>query len=206
MLENKEFYTRPNYHNKVLKQYNSKFYLIEEKNLISGEVRQDGLLTEEQIINYLNEQENIIPLVQKSIESHKKMLEIERMEQEKQAEQERQYNNTYGYTDNMPVMAKGKVLKILNKKENYYDNGKYIGTIARKDFIKNILESGGNIEHKKDARYWNKKSEVTIKENEYRLYCKGDERKENSESFYTITKTEYDFAMYLINNQLKKVI
>lgn len=206
MLIGKEFYTRPNHFNRVLKEHNSKYYLIEEKDLNSGDTRNDILLTEEQINNYLNEQETIIPKVQKSIEYHKKALEAEKLEQEKQAEQERQYNNTYGYADNMPAMAKGKVLKILNKKENYFDNGKYIGTIARKDFIKNILESGGNIEHKKDVRYWNKKSEVIIKENEYRLYCKGDERKENSESFYTITKTEYDYAMYLINNQLKKAI
>ena len=33
MLENKEFYTRPNYLNKVLKQYNNTYYLIEENNL-----------------------------------------------------------------------------------------------------------------------------------------------------------------------------
>ena len=38
--------------------------------------------------------------------------------------------------------------------------------------------------------YWNKKSEVTLKENEYRLVC-------TDNSFYEITKTEYDFAMYI---------
>lgn len=193
MLENKEFYTRPNHYNKVLKQYNDKFYLIEEKNLITGEVRNDQLMTAEQIDNYLNNQSIIIEKVQKSLNYNKKVLEAERQEQEKREQAEQEYNNTYGYTDNMKPMSKGKILKVLNKKENYYDNGKYIGTIARKDFIKNILESGGNIEHKTNVRYWNKKSEVTIKENEYRLLCADN-------SFYEITKTEYDYAMYLINS------
>jgi hypothetical protein len=193
MLTNKEFYTRPNHFNKVLSQYNSKYYLIAETDLISNETRNDILLTEEQITNYLSQQDFIIEKVSKTIESHKNMLEIERQEQEKREAEKREYNNTYGYADNMKPITKGKVLKILNKKENYYDNGKYIGTIARKDFIKKLLESGGNVEHKTNVRYWNKKSEVTLKENEYRLVC-------TDNSFYKITKTEYDFAMYLINN------
>lgn len=67
MLENKEFYTRPNHYNKVLKQYNDKYYLIEEKNLITGEVRNDQLMTAEQIDNYLNNQSIIIEKVQKSL-------------------------------------------------------------------------------------------------------------------------------------------
>ena len=90
-------------------------------------------------------------------------------------------------------MQKGKILKVLNKKENYYSEGKYIGTIAKKDFIKNILDNNGTVEHKKDVRYWNKKSEVKIKANEYRLVLPDN-------TFYEITKTEYDFALYLINN------
>lgn len=197
MLENKEFYTRPNHYNKVLRQYNNKFYLIEEKDLITEESRNDILLTEEQIINYLNNQESIIIKVNNALEYHKKSLEKERIEEEKQQAIEREYNNTYGYTDNMTAMQKGKVLKILNKKENYYDNGNYIGTIARKDFIKKLLESGSNVEHKTNVSNWNKKSEVTIKGNEYRLLCVDN-------SFYIITKTEYDYSMYLLNNSILK--
>ena len=194
MLTGKEFYTRPNYYNKVLQKYGTKnFYLISEKNLITNETRNDILMTNGQITEALSNQDYIIEKVNKSIASHKKYLEYERQEQEKQAEQERQYNNTYGYADNMSPMAKGRVLKILNKTENYYNNGKYIGTIARKDFIKNILESGGNIEHKTNLKYWAKNYELKTKENEYRLI-------NSDKSFYTVTKTEYNYALYLLNN------
>jgi hypothetical protein len=198
-LNNKEFYTRPCHYNKVLRKYNNEYYLVEEKDLISGDAREDILYTEEQINKYLSEQDFIIDKVNKAIESNKKMLEIERQEQEKREAKEREYNNTYGYADNMSPMAKGKVLKILNKTENYYDNGKYIGTIVRKDFIKNILESGGNVEHKTNISNWNKKSEVTIKANEYRLVLQDN-------SFYIITKTEYDYSIFLKDKLLKEAI
>lgn len=198
MLTGKEFYTRPNHYNKVLQLYGTgKYYLISEKDLITGNIRNDILLTPEQVKEYLNNQDYIIEKVKKSIESHKKYLEYEKQEQEQQAEKERQYNNTYGYTDNMSPMARGKILKTLNKTENYYNNGEYVGTIARKDFIKNILESGGNIEHKTNLKYYARNYELKTKENEYRLITPDG-------SFYTITKTEYNYALYLFNNVINK--
>jgi hypothetical protein len=52
MLTGKEFYTKPNHYNRVLKKYNSKYYLLEEKDLNYNTIRSDILMTEEQIQNY----------------------------------------------------------------------------------------------------------------------------------------------------------
>jgi hypothetical protein len=94
----------------------------------------------------------------------------------------------------MTALQKGKVLKVLNKKINYFSNGKYVNTISRKDFIKNHLENGSNIQHKKNVRTWTKKG-ITEKENSFQLVL-------SDESYYEITKTEFDYANYL----LEKVI
>lgn len=163
------------------------------------ENRQDELMPESQIDNYINDIENIKIRKEKNRIFLEKQAELERLEKEKQEQEEREYNNTYGYADNMSPMAKGKVLKILNTKENYCSSGKSIGYIKRKDFIKSIVESGGTVEHKTNLKYYNNKSELKIKANEYRL-CLTDN------SFYEITKTEFDYATYIINNQLQDVI
>lgn len=190
MLTGKQFYTRPNYYNKILKQYNNKYYLVEEENLITGETRSDILLTEQDINNYLSEQEIIIPLVNKSLEYYKKMIEQEQKEKEKQEAIEKEYNNTFGFTDNLSAMAKGKILKILNTKENYACNGETIGLMTRKDFLKSMLDKGYALEHKKNIKYYAKNYELKTKDNEYRLNFPDN-------SFYVITKTEYDYGIYL---------
>lgn len=171
-------------------------YLV--KNYTEG--RQDELIPESQIDNYINDIENIKVRREKNRIFLEKQSELERLEKEKQEAEEREYNNSYGYADKMSPMAKGKTLKILNTKENYYDKGVYIGTIARKDFIKKILESGGTIEHKTNLKYWSKqKQDYIIKANEYRL-CLADN------TFYEINKTEFDYATYLINKRLQEAI
>lgn len=197
MLTGTEFYTRPNNYNKVLNLYGSgKYYLVEEKNIITGEIRSDILYTPDQITEYVNNQDSIIEKVKKAIEAHKRTIEAERIEQEKQQTIEAEHNNVYGYVDHMSPIAKGKILKILNKKEHYYNNGQSIGYLSRKNFIKNILEVGGTIEHKKNINYYTKNYELKTKENEYRLYPVNDK------SFYSITKTEYNYAEYLKDNIL----
>lgn len=162
--------------------------------------RQDELMPESRIDEYINDIENIKIRREKNRIFLEKQAELERIEKEKQEQEEREYNNTYGYADKMSPMTKGKVLKILNTHENYCHNGKSLNFTRRKYYIKEILESGGNVEHKTNLKYWDKRKEdYRIKENEYRLTT-------NDNSFYEITKTEYDYALYLINNNLQKAI
>lgn len=128
----------------------------------------------------------------KYIESDRKYKAYEQEEQAKKNREEFEYNNTYGYAESIKItpMAKGKLLKILNTKENYAHDGEPIGRIARKDFIKSMLDKGYTLDHKKDLKYWAKDGELKTKANEYRLI-------ETEGSFYVITKTEYDYGMYL---------
>jgi len=87
-------------------------------------------------------------------------------------------------------MAKGKLLKTLNTKYNYYESGIYKSSMTRKDFIKLSLDKGAALEHKKDLKHYDKNCELKIKANEYRLISPDN-------SFYVITKTEYDYGVYL---------
>lgn len=148
--------------------------------------RMNGMYTivqEQEIEFYLSNQD-------KYIESDKRYRVIEQEEQRKEEQIQFEYNNTYGYTDNLPAMAKGKMLKILNTKENYSHNGESLGQMKRKDFLKSMIDKGYTLEHKTNIKYYAKNGELKTKTNEYRMNLPDN-------SFYVITKTEYDYGMYL---------
>ena len=155
-------------------------------------VSEEGMPKEYRAIMQDQEIEFYLEKQSKYIECHKRHLEEERQEKEKQEQEEYKYNNTYGYIESIKLtpMAKGKILKTLNKSFNYYENGVFKNNSTRKDFIKAMLEEGYTLEHKTDLKYYTKKGELKIKNNEYRLTSPDN-------SFYEITKTEYDYAIYL---------
>ena len=159
-----------------------KGYLVSEEGMPEG---YRAIMQAEQIELYLSNQE-------KWIESDKRYRELERQEQVKKDLEAFNLNNTYGYAESIKLtpMAKGKLLKTLNTKFNYYENGIYKINMARKDFIKLALEQGATLEHKTNLNYYDKKGNLKIKANEYRI-CSPDN------SFYVITKTEYEYGMYL---------
>jgi hypothetical protein len=141
------------------------------------------LLTKSDIKELLQKQDEI----KNDIEKMNKM----RQDQKEQEEKEKtEYEFCYGYTDNMNHLKKGKVLKILNKEIKF--NGKYI---ARKHVIKELINQGykTNIIDKMivGERKINGERKASFKHNVPII------EKEND--FYIITKTEYDFANYLIN-------
>ncbi len=193
MLIGITFYDRPASLITVLKKYNDKFYLVREEDLIKKEIREDLLMTEEQIKVILQNQEYIKERVEKALKYHDKMRKQEEDQINKEEEKRKNYENTYGYTDNMSPIQKGKILKVLNKQYNYYDNGEYIGSYTRKDFIKMMLDKGYTVEYKTNLKYYSKNGELKIKANEYRLI-------DRDNLFYEITKTEYDYAKYLLKN------
>jgi len=100
--------------------------------------------------------------------------EIERLEKEKE-------NYCYGFTDNLKPMQKQKVADTLNKKFRYDGSA----VLKRKDFILRQLKDGFEPINK---CFYNGKSE-------YRL------QKDNG--FYKLTKTEFDYANYLLNYGLE---
>jgi len=160
-----------------------KGFLLSENNDINGKHRL--IMQDQEIEFYLTNQD-------KYIESRKNSLERERQEQAKKDLEQYEYNNTYGYTESIKLtpMAKGKLLKVLNTKENYCENGKQLGAMKRKDFLKLMIDQGYTLDHKTDLKHYDRNCELKIKANEYRLITLDN-------SFYVITKSEYDYGMYL---------
>ena len=179
--------------NEVLQRYNDKYYLIKEVNIITGKSRSDILLTPEQIQEYLDNQEEIIEKNKKAMEYHIKTEEQTELEKQKELQEQAEYENVYGYLNNKTPIQKGRILKILNVKISYAKDGEFLGYLTRKDFLYRMINEGCFIAHKKDINYYGKDGELRVKPNEYRLV-------DSDGSFYEITKTEYDYANYLIKN------
>lgn len=113
-------------------------------------------------------------------------------------------NNTYlGYTDNFSPLKKTRVENTLDTLQNY--NGESLSqdqeiiTLARKEFILLCLQLGYTTVIKEDVvKYSRKLNDYTKPKTEYHL-----ERWEEHEKYtstWTITKTEYDYACYLRDN------
>lgn len=85
----------------------------------------------------------------------------------------------HGFMKDATPVQKGKVRKTLSVAT--YDTDKKT-VVTRAQFVEHAVAEGRRIEAKKGA-----------KRTEYRIYNK-------SNSYYTVTKTEYDYAMYLLSN------
>lgn len=158
-----------------------KMYYVEE--ITKTGFKGNELMDDERIQFYLSKQEEILA-------SDKKMQEINQQIKEREEKEKQEYENVYGYCDNMSPMQKAKVLKTLNKSMRH--NNK---TMTRKEFIYNLIQEGYTV------RIIDKLQTSQKKVNLERIaYYKYDVPViENKEGFYTITKTEYNFALYLLN-------
>ncbi|MFW6016260.1 MAG: hypothetical protein ACOCRK_07450, partial [bacterium] len=96
----------------------------------------------------------------------------------------------FGFTDNKKPMQKAKIEQSLDKLIRV--DGV---VVTRKEFIRNILKKGYIPYIEENYCYYSKKlDDYTKPKNDYRL----TDQKENS--FYQITKTEHDYANYLLEN------
>jgi hypothetical protein len=176
----------------VISKFNNEKYLIININDIEkhnqGIYTENSLYSENEIKNFLNNQDKILKVMNDNIEFNKKQEEREEKEQIRKLEEEKIYNNVYGFCDNMKPIEKGKVLKILNKKFRY----KEFGIKTRKEFLLLALKKGYRLD-KKENFYCNDKF-VPI---EYRLY-------DNSENnaYHQLFKTEYLYCEHLIKNKI----
>jgi len=105
--------------------------------------------------------------------------------------------NYLGFTDNMKPMQKTKVENTLDKKIRY--NGKVMAT---KDFVFYLLkEENSTPTVEENYSYYSSKIDgYTKPKNNYELTR--IDKESNTRVYNTITKTEYDFANYLIENNL----
>lgn len=163
------------------------------------ENRQNELKTEEDIDNCILMKDEFIARRESNRIFREKQKALEEAEQEKELKEKQESDFCYGYTDTMKDMQKGKVMKVLNKRivrNNHW--------VSRKRAIEEIIRENKTIELKKvnlTNRYSSKKVELTYKElkdkTEHRIYF--------DDCFIEITKTEFDYAEYLIDNKLISV-
>lgn len=197
-LIGKVFYTRPHIEVTVLQLHRPDLYIVQEKDIFNErDTRTDILLTTEQIIQELQ------PERQAEIKQHIEKAFIWRNEQEKktkereaQEEQKRlELEFTHGYTDRMTPMQKGKILQILNK----VISTDIYGRQRRKDYIVSCIQDGREFRIEKDVRRCTKHGDVKTVPIEYQIHFTITNPDGTAEKYYqTITKTEYDYAAYLV--------
>jgi len=97
----------------------------------------------------------------------------------------------FGFTNNMPALARGRTEKLLNKLTRV--DG--VEVCLEKEFIYNKLKKGYKPIIKENCIYYSKKIGCyTEPKDEYRL------KNEKEGDSYLINKTLYDYAIYLIEN------
>jgi len=176
-------------------EYMEQFKMYRLRYILTGA---DNKLMKEEEIDDLIENEDIT-LIKRERRAIREagQEERDRLEVEKIKQQEYEFNFCYGYCDKKSDLQKGKILKILNTKE-FYNNV----LTTRKSLIENLIKDNTNIElsiYNNTNRYSSKKVCLTYKKLadkiEYTI-------KYNKDYLIDVTKTEYDYASYLIDNNL----
>lgn len=136
--------------------------------------------------------------IQAESEKHAKFeAEQRKKEEEARAEAERKKAEKVaflcGYADGKTQIQTERIYNILSKIQGYRE-GEKVNYKSRRDFIIDTLAEGGKAEQRDGiisyyGSKWDKKQSKP--KTEYRLY-----RAEGS--YYTITKIEYDFAVYMM--------
>ena len=139
--------------------------------------------------------------IQEEAEKYAESVAEERKKQaEAQEEKERRHAEKVaflcGYADGKTQIQTERIYNILSKIQGYRNsqNGGKIEYKSRKDFIVDTLAEGGKAEQKDGiiscyGSKWDVKQSKP--KTEYRLYTAED-------SYYTITKIEYDFACFMM--------
>lgn len=100
-----------------------------------------------------------------------------------------------GFTDGIKEPRKTRVEIILDEQKRYFEDGKAIGVFSRKELVLNLLLEGNQAGKEENYQTYKRDGELTKPKTVYRMYC-------DENSFYYITKTEYDFYNYLAENNL----
>lgn len=139
---------------------------------------------------------------QEEAEKHAK-FEAEQRKKEEEARAEAESKKAEkiaflcGYADGKTQIQTERIYNILSKIQGYRNsqNGEKVNYKSRRDFIIDTLAEGGKAEQKDGVisyygSKWDRKQSKP--KTEYRLYTADG-------SYYTITKIEYDFAVYMRN-------
>jgi CRISPR/Cas system CMR-associated protein Cmr5 small subunit len=142
-----------------------------------------NLVNESEIEFFLSKQERIF-------EAKSKSEQTERAEKEQKEKAEYEYNNVNGFCDTMPVMQKGKVLKVLNV--TCVHKGKIV---TRKEFILDLINEGYNLKVIDKVMTSSKK----IRGERIEKFKCNVPAIEKDGTWYEITKTEYEYGLFLQN-------
>ena len=136
--------------------------------------------------------------IQEEAEKHAKFeAEQRKKEEEARAEAERKKAKKVaflcGYADGKTQIQTERIYNILSKIQGYRE-GEKVEYKSRRDFIIDTLSEGGKAEQKDGiisyyGSKWDRKQSKP--KTEYRLYTAEG-------SYYTITKIEFDFAVYMM--------
>ncbi|APR02493.1 hypothetical protein RSJ2_4172 (plasmid) [Clostridium botulinum] len=177
-------------------EYMEQFKMYRLKNYTDN--KENELMKKEQINKYLDNKS----FYDTKLKKHKSYLikfeEEKKRIEEKERKEKEQYNFCYGFCDRKTDLQKGKILKILNTKMLYREN-----IMTRKEIIEFLMKKYKQIapeEHLNTNRI-SKKINLEYRKLkdklEYRIYFD----KEKS-GFLEVTKTEYDYCNYLLENKL----
>lgn len=175
-------------------EYLEQFRMYRLKNYTDN--KENELMKAEQIENYISNAEYYNDRYNKNIERQKQYKLQELKEKQQEEEFKEKYKFCYNYTDNKTVLQASKILKILNEQLLY--NNKFY---TRKDLIHKLINKDSYTkEYFNTNRYSKKKIEgehkKLVDKLEYRFYYNKDN------VFLEVTKTEYDYINYLIDNKL----
>jgi hypothetical protein len=145
------------------------------------------LIDEEELINLINKQDKINESINRANEIRIKQEEEKRKQEEKES-----IGNFL--IDNPMQHARAK--KVLNKIIKF--KGDYI---TRKEFIKKLLKEGYRPKIIDKMVTTSKKIKGERKE----IVKYNVPIMDSDDTFYTVTKTEYNYALYLIENELLAV-
>jgi len=148
------------------------------------------IISQEEINNDLLHQDEYEAEHDKREKYDEEQAEKQRLRIEKETKAKAELENLYGFDSGLTPMQRGKLLKVLLK-EYRYDGI----VMTRKDFLYKNINNGCTVKQVDNVisyygSRWDKKESKP--KTEYRLMV------ENNFS-YTITKTEFEFANYLIN-------
>ena len=156
--------------------------------------KETELIDDDKLQDYISRRKELFIKLNGSKE-YEKLRDIsiqQRVEREQKELDE--YNNDYGFTDGKIDIQKAKILKVLNKKYCYNDK-----VMTRKDFIYQAIKNHVvRLEeyydtNRRSLKKINLEYKKLVDKLEYRFWI-------NEESYWTITKTQYDYASYILNN------
>src|SRR5690606_9109071 len=98
----------------------------------------------------------------------------------------------FGFTNNLKPMQAARKEKTLNRLIRFNDN-----MMTEKEFIYTLLQEGLTPTIEENYSYYSRKlDDYTKPKTDYRLT-------DQEGAFYSITKTSYDFAQHILNNNFQ---